>query len=338
VFKDVDACVYVHVASMFGTMWGVGGNGMVSVEYTFHGKTAHAAADPWDGRSALDAVEIMDTAWNFRREHLPLSQRSHYVISNGGDQPNIVPDLASVWYYFRDHDFASVKSLYETGNEIADSAAKATGTTVTRELLGTAAPINSNKILAEALYENIKAVGMPKWTSGDQTFAKAVQTENHLKVQPLMDTVLPLMTPTSGGAAAAAGASDDVGDITWNVPTVMMMFPSNIPNLPGHNKLSAMAMATPIAHKGAVAGAKAVAMTVLDLMTTPELVASAKDYFVNVQTKDQKYVSMLSPGDKPAIHRNDELMDRMRPKMEPFYYDAQKYPSYLDQLGVKYPQ
>jgi len=338
VFKDVDACVYVHVASMFGTMWGVGGNGMVSVEYTFHGKTAHAAADPWDGRSALDAVEIMDTAWNFRREHLPLSQRSHYVISNGGDQPNIVPDLASVWYYFRDHDFASVKSLYETGNEIADSAAKATGTTVTRELLGTAAPITSNKILAEALYENIKAVGMPKWTAGDQAFAKAVQTENRLKVQPLMDTVLPLMTPTSGGAAAAAGASDDVGDITWNVPTVMMMFPSNIPNLPGHNKLSAMAMATPIAHKGAVAGAKAVAMTVLDLMTTPELVTSAKDYFVNVQTRDQKYVSMLSPGDKPAIHRNDELMDRMRPKMEPFYYDAQKYPSYLDQLGVKYPQ
>jgi len=150
--------------------------------------------------------------------------------------------------------------------------------------------------------------------------------------------VLPLMTPTSGGAAAAAGASDDVGDITWNVPTVMMMFPSNIPNLPGHNKLSAMAMATPIAHKGAVAGAKAVAMTVLDLMTTPELVTSAKDYFVNVQTRDQKYVSMLSPGVKPAIHRNDELMDRMRPKMEPFYYDAQKYPSYLDQLGVKYPQ
>jgi len=336
-FKDVDVCIYAHVGGpRFGTMWGIGGNGMVSVEYTFHGRTAHAAADPWDGRSALDGVEIMNSAWNFRREHLPLSQRSHYVISNGGDQPNIVPDTASVWYYFRDKDFASVKALYDTGNEIAESAAKATGTTVTHQLLGTAASMNGNKVLAEAVYENIKAVGMPKWTAGDQAFAKAVQTENHLKLEPLADTVMPLMTPASG-ANAAAGASDDVGDITWTVPTAMVMFPSNVPNVTGHNVLSAMAMATPIAHKGVSVGAKAVAMTVLDLVTTPELVAAAKDYFNNVQTKDQKYVSMLSPEDKPAIHRNDELMDRMRPKMEPFYYDAKKYPSYLDQLGVKYP-
>jgi aminobenzoyl-glutamate utilization protein B len=104
-----------------------------------------------------------------------------------------------------------------------------------------------------------------------------------------------------------------------------------------HNVLAAMAMATPIAHKGAVAGAKAVAMTVLDLMTTPQLLADAQDFFNNVQTKDQKYVSMLSPEDQPAIHRNDELMERMRPKMVPFYYDAKKYNTYLDQLGVKYP-
>jgi len=335
-FKDVDACVYVHVAPMFGTMWGIGGNGMVSVEYTFHGKTAHAAADPWDGKSALSAVENMDNAWNIRRQFLEPSQRSHYVITNGGDQPNIVPDTAAVWYYFRDHDFASVKYLYDTANDIADAAAKASGTTVTRELLGTAASINSNRPLAEALYENIKAVGMPKWTADDQAFAKAVQTENHLKLQPLMDTVMPLITPTSG-ANLAGGASDDVGDITWNVPTVMMMFPSNIPNLPGHNRLSAMAMATPIAHKGAVAGAKAVAMTVLDLMTTPELLAQAKTYFTDVQTKDQKYVSMLLPTDKPAIHRNDEVMEKFRPLMEPYYYDSKKYPTYLDQLGIKYP-
>jgi len=336
VFKDVDALVYVHVASMFGTMWGTGGNGMVSVEYTFKGRTAHAAADPWDGRSALDAVEIMDTAWNFRREHLPITQRSHYVITNGGDQPNIVPDLASVWYYFREHDFASVADLYKTGNEIADSAAKATGTTVTHQLLGEAASINSNKVLAEALYENIKSVGMPKWTADDQAFTKAVQENNHLKLAPLSDTVMPLITPATGGNAAG-GASDDVGDITWNVPSVMMMFPANIPSVPGHNKLSAMAMATPIAHKGAVAGAKAVAMTVLDLMTTPELLKQAKDYFVNVQTKDQKYVSMLSPEDQPAIHRNDEVMEKYRPLMAPFYYDSRKYPTYLDQLGIKYP-
>ena len=94
------------------TPYGPSNNGMVSVEYTFHGKTAHAAADPWDGHSALDAVEIMDVAMNFRREHLPLSQRTHYVITNGGGQPNIVPGVASVWYYFRDHTFDPVKTLY----------------------------------------------------------------------------------------------------------------------------------------------------------------------------------------------------------------------------------
>jgi len=334
VFAGVDACIYAHVAPTFTTSWGGGmTTGMVSVEYTFHGKTAHAAADPWDGRSALDGVEIMDSAWNFRREHLPLTQRSHYVITNGGDQPNIVPATASVWYYFREHDFASVRELYETGNTIAQAGAQATGTTVTHQLLGEAAPGYGNKPLALALYDNIKAVGMPSWSADDQAFAKAVQTENHLKVQPLADQVGQLIGP--GGDSR--GASDDVGDINWTVPTATVMFPSNIPNATMHNVLAAMAMATPIAHKGAVAGAKAVALTVLDLMTTPALVADAQDFFKNVQTKDQKYVSMLAPADQPAIHRNDELMGQMRPKMVPFYYDSKKYNTYLDQLGVKYP-
>ncbi|HEY8254563.1 MAG TPA: peptidase dimerization domain-containing protein, partial [Rhizomicrobium sp.] len=102
-FKGVDACIFAHVDSNFATQYGPANNGMISVEYTFHGKTAHAAGDPWDGHSALDAVEIMDVAMNFRREHLPLSQRTHYVITNGGGQPNIVPGVASVWYYFRDY-------------------------------------------------------------------------------------------------------------------------------------------------------------------------------------------------------------------------------------------
>ena len=140
-FKDVDACIFVHVGNGFGTSWGPSNStGMVSVEYTFHGKSAHAAADPWDGRSALSAVEIMDVAWSFRREVLHISQRSHRMISNGGDQPNVVPSEAAVWYYFREHDFASVKELYDTGNTIATAAAMASGTTVTHQLLGEAAP------------------------------------------------------------------------------------------------------------------------------------------------------------------------------------------------------
>jgi amidohydrolase len=162
-FKDVDVSIFTHVASSFGTSYGdSGNNGMVSVEYTFKGITSHAAGSPWSGRSALDAVELMNIAWNMRREHLPLTQRSHYVITNGGGQPNIVPGEASVWYYFREQNFASIRDLYNTGSDIAEAAAKATGTFVSRRVLGYAAPNYGNKPLAEAAQANIEMVGMPK--------------------------------------------------------------------------------------------------------------------------------------------------------------------------------
>ncbi|WP_243395844.1 amidohydrolase [Sphingomonas oleivorans] len=336
-FKGVDASIFTHVSRDFSTGWGdMGNNGMVSVEYSFHGKTSHAAGAPWAGHSALDGVELMDIAWNMRREHLPVTQRSHYVITNGGGQPNVVPGEASVWYYFREQSFDSVRNLYETGNEIAEAAAKATGTAVTRRLLGYAAPNYGNRPLAEAAYENIKAVGMPKWTTDDQAFARAAQVANKLKVQPLATTVAPLSTPETRGPSMGGG-SDDIGDIMWTVPTITIRFPSNIPNMIGHHATSAIAMATPIAHKGAVAGAKAVAMTVLDIMTTPSLVTRAKDFFNNVQLKDAKYDPVLTPEDKPAIHLNQQLMQQMRPQMEKFYYDPSRYKSYLEQLGIQYP-
>ena len=189
-FKGVDACIFTHVSNDFSTGYGPGSNGMVSVEYTFHGSTAHAAGDPWDGRSALDAVELMDVGMNFRREHLPLSQRTHYVITNGGGQPNIVPGIASVWYYFREHTFDTVKSLYDIGNKIADAAAMMTDTTVEHKLLGTAAPNFGNKPMAELAQANIEMVGMPKWSADDQAFAKLVQETQHRKIEPLRDKVI----------------------------------------------------------------------------------------------------------------------------------------------------
>ena len=136
--------------------------------------------------------------------------------------------------------------------------------------------------------------------------------------------------PTGGG-------SDDIGDIMWTVPTITVRYPANIPNTIAHNVTAAMAMATPIAHKGTVAGAKAVALTVLDLMTTPEVLVEAKKYFDTDQQKFDHYDPMLTASDVPAIHVNDDLMVKMRPLMEPYYYDSKKYGSYLDQLGIKYP-
>src|SRR5579862_7232659 len=123
VFKDVDLCLFTHVGNTFNVAWGDrAGTGVVSVEYMFKGEAAHAAANPWRGRSALDAVELMNVGWNFRREHLRLSQRSHYVITNGGDQPNVVPANASVWYYFREIDYPHIKELWAIGDKMAQGA------------------------------------------------------------------------------------------------------------------------------------------------------------------------------------------------------------------------
>jgi aminobenzoyl-glutamate utilization protein B len=335
-FKDVDASIFAHVGRDFGTSWGpAGNNGMVSVEYTFKGKTAHAAGQPWDGRSALDAVELMNMAWNMRREHLPVTQRSHYVITEGGGQPNIVPEKASVWYYFREGNFAKIRGLYEIGNRIAEAAAMATDTTVTKRTLGYAAPNYGNKPLAEALYANIAAVGLPTWDAADQGFAKAMQQANGVKVEPLASKLQPLSTPDLRGVSQGGG-SDDIGDIMWTVPTVTVRYPSNIPNAIGHNRQSAIAMATPIAHKGVMVGAKAVAMTVLDLIATPKIIADAKAYQRDVQFKSDKYDPLLTPDDKPAIHLNADIMNKMRPNLEKFYYDPAKYKSYLEQLGIDY--
>jgi len=303
-FKDVDSVLGAHVDSEFSTAYGTGNgewSGLVSVQYFFHGRAAHAAGAPWDGRSALDGVELMDAGWNFRREHLRLQQRSHYVIINGGDQPNVVPSEAAVWYYFRELDYPHIKSLYELGNTMADSAAKMSSTTVDHKLVGSAWPPHFNKVIAEAQQKNIEIVGMPKWSEADQMLAKALQKETDAKVEGLKERVEPLKEPQKD---PKGGGSDDVGDISWNAPMVYLMYPANIPNLPGHSWANGVAMATPIAHKGSTAGAKVQALTALDFLLQPELVQQAWDYFRNVQTKEIHYESFLSLEDKPMVEMN----------------------------------
>src|SRR5688572_19354543 len=177
-FKDVDINIFTHVGNNLDVGWGnQGGTGLVSVEYTFEGETAHSAGAPWRGRSALDAVELMNIGWNYRREHLRLSQRSHSVITNGGDQPNVVPRNASIWFYFREIDQPHIKELWEIGNKMAEGAALMTNTRMTSRILGTAYPRHFNKVVAETMYKNIQAVGLPQWSEADQTLAKALQKE-----------------------------------------------------------------------------------------------------------------------------------------------------------------
>jgi aminobenzoyl-glutamate utilization protein B len=334
-FRDVDLVLGSHVDSEFATSYGQPetNSGLVSVQYAFHGKAAHAAFAPWEGRSALDAVELMDTAWNFRREHLRLQQRSHYVIFNGGDQPNVVPSEAGVWYFFRELDYPHIRELYELGNVMAEAAAMMTGTTVTRRIVGSAWPQHFNKVIAEVEQKNIELVGMPQWSEADHILAKALQKEIGAKVEGLKTKVKPLEPPKD----PRGGGSDDIGDISWNVPTVYLRYPANIPNLPGHSWPNAVAMATPVAHRGATAGAKVQAATALDFMLTPELVKQAWSYFHDLQTKDIKYVPLVGPDDKPAIEFNKEKMETFAPELRKYYFDPTRYKTYLEQLGIQYP-
>lgn len=337
VFKDVDVCLFSHVSSNFGVSWGgASGTGAVSVEYNFTGQSAHAGGAPWQGRSALDAVELMDVGWNFRREHLRLSHRSHYVITDGGGQPNVVPPAASVWYYFREIDYPHIKELWDLGNTMAQAAAMMTSTKVESRLLGSAWPQHMNKVVAETMYANIQKVGMPAWSDDDQAFAKLVQRNMKAREQGLLKEVGKLEGPVKP-EDNRGGGSDDIGDVSWAVPTVTLRYPANIPGMPGHNWASAIAEATPIAHKGVTAAAKAEAMTAIDLLLKPELVQQAWAYFKDVQGKEATYQPLPGPNDKPAIWLNEKLMQQLRPELKKFYYDPAKYKTYLEQLGIAYP-
>lgn len=336
-YEDVDAVLFTHVDDEMNVSWGQAtGTGLISVEYTFHGVAAHGAGDPWKGKSALDAVELMNIAWNFRREHLHPLQRSHYVIVDGGDQPNVVPSEATVWYFVREMTADKIRENFAKLQRTAEGAAMMTDTTMSRRIVGAAYPRHFNKPIALAMYDNMRAVGMPEWSEDDQTFARAFQefmeaeevTGLRTELEPINE---PLEIPESGG-------SDDIGDVSWIVPTVTMRFPSNIEGRTGHHWSSAMAMATPVAHKGATAGAKVLAATMLDLIQDESLVANAWKYFREEQSPNETYVPFISDDDEPAIEKNIRIMSEYKGRLQEFYYDPSKYDTYLEQLGIDYPQ
>jgi aminobenzoyl-glutamate utilization protein B len=337
-FKDVDIALFAHVGDAMNVNWGDGmSNGLISVEYLFKGESAHAAGAPWRGKSALDAASLMDVGWQYRREHLRLQQRSHSVYSDGGDQPNVVPPTAAIWYYFRETDYAHIKELWAIGDNMAKGATLMTDTTVTSRVLGSAWPSHMNKTVAETMHANMEIVGMPQWSEADQTLARSLQREVKVPEIGLRTKINDLRGREEiPDEDKRGGGSDDIGDISWNVPTVTLNYPANIAAGPGHNWANAVSMATPIAHKGVTAGAKVQAMTVMDLLMRPELVAQAKEYFA-AQTKDKKYVPLLRPEDKPAIWLNKETMEKYRPEMKKYYFDPTKYKTYLEQLGIEYP-
>jgi aminobenzoyl-glutamate utilization protein B len=179
-------------------------------------------------------------------------------------------------------------------------------------------------------------VGLPKWSDADQLLAKSLQCEmGNRNPNGLNDELGNVISGPS--LNSMGGGSDDIGDVSWNLPTVTLRFPSNIPGLPGHNWTDAIAMATPIAHKGAVAGAKVQAATMIDLYTKPTILEQAWRYFREVQTKNMKYEPLIRESDQPPTHLNAEIMAKYKPELRKYYYDPNRFNTYLEQLGIKYP-
>ncbi|MBT5030744.1 MAG: amidohydrolase [Proteobacteria bacterium] len=336
-FKDVDAVLFSHVSNNLSVSWGrPRGTGLVSVEYTFDGVAAHGAGDPWKGLSALDAVELMNVGWNYKREHLHPLQRSHYVIVNGGDQPNVVPSTATVWYFVREITAEKIQQNFDALQQIAEGAAMMTGTSVSRRIVGTAYPRHFNQPIALAMGNNIQAVGLPVWSEDDQKYARALQELMAAdEITGLATEVTGINEPTE---EPVSGGSDDIGDISWNVPTVTLRYPANVKDLQFHHWSSSMAMATPIAHKGSTAGAKVLAATMIDLLQDESLLDNAWKYFDEVQTVDGTYSPFITDEDTPAIEKNAVIMEQYREQQREFYYDPSTYDTYLDQLGIDYPQ
>jgi len=330
-FKGVDAILDIHIGTEMGTSYGMNNLAIISAEWSFKGRTAHGNS-AWQGRSALDAVEIMNVSTNFMREHIDPPARMHYVIPVGGKQPNVVPADASVWYYFRHLSADQTWSLFTRARKAAPAAAQATETSVSERILSASWPFNGNKELAELVDENVQLVGMPKWTEADQAFARAYQKSMGVPVKGLPTEVTPII------AARQSSSSSDAGDITWQAPTMRLRFPAKPDGeLAGHHWSAGIAPATPIAHKGISAASKVLVATYIDLATKPERLAAIKTGFAAQLAKYPNWKSMIPPDADPPIHLNKAEMARYRDALKPFEYDPNSKQSYLEMLKVAYP-
>ncbi len=314
-FKDVDAAFHIHVGETLSTSYGQRQYALVSVEYEFMGKTAHSGTSPWTGASAVDAVKLMDVGWDVLREHLPPTQRSHSVIVNGGVQPNVVPDYAKIWFFFREATYEGAYNLFSKADKVAEGAALMTGTTWKRNVLSACWPTRDNQTMAEIVQSNIELVGMPAWTKEEQDLAKAIQKTAGGKQTGLATKISPLKE------AKQNTSSNDSGDITWTVPHGRVTMPTNVGNVPGHHWAATIAVATSIAHKGEVAGAKVLAGSLVDLLTKPELLAKAKETFKK-EIAGATYKPLLPADQKPPLSLNAEEMAKYRDLMKPHYLRA----------------
>lgn len=272
------------------------GQALNNFQVDFYGKAAHGAFDPWNGRSALDAVELMTHAANMMREHIPPTARIHYVIPEGGEAPNVVPAHARVWYYVRDNDRKSVESHYQWLTQIAEAAALATQTSYEITLITGVHELLLNRPLQEAAQANLEYLGAPVFSEEDEAFARELQAGLGIEplgyskvVEPLEDDV----EPTEGG-------STDVAEVTRLAPAVSIYVATAGLNLPWHSWATAGSHGRPGAAQGAVVAAKALAMIAMDFILDEDLRARARAEF-DEKMKDQPYVSPVPQDQKPIL-------------------------------------
>jgi aminobenzoyl-glutamate utilization protein B len=269
-------------------------------KFRFYGLASHAAASPERGRSALDAVESMNYMVNMMREHVPSSTRIHYVITNGGRAPNIVPDFAEVYYYIRSPNRNIVFDVWDRVEKAAEGAALGTGTKFEVELISGVYEILPNAYLAELMANNLKTVGGYVLSPTEIAFAKQLQQTPGMEVIDLKTTNQVLLNhpdPSSGG-------STDVGDVSWVVPTIGLGTATWVPGTSAHSWQAVASGGTSIGRKGMMVAAKTMALTALDLFKNPKMIQEATEEWTKKRGVDFQYKSLLGTR-KPALNYRD---------------------------------
>jgi aminobenzoyl-glutamate utilization protein B len=308
--ETVTGKVFMARAGVFGGLscclqWHPGGENEVSLdssnalnqfEVEFFGRTAHAAGDPWEGRSALDGIELADVGLNFLREHLKPTARIHYVILDGGGAPNVVPDYTRAWYYVRDVDRESVEKDYARALEVVEGAAKMSGTTYKVRFISGVHEVVPNRAGAEAVYANFLLAGAPAFSADEQDFAKSIQKSLGIAEKGLKTAIEPLRRPERSWGSG----STDVAEVSWLTPTTSLSVAYAPDGAPGHHWASVACSGTTIAHKCLQTAAKVMAATGLDILRDPALLKAMRDEWLS-RTKGKPYVSPLPPDLTPPV-------------------------------------
>jgi len=296
-FDDLDICLHWHPSSR-NEAWASSSKALVSAKFTFRGTPAHASVSPDSGRSALDAVELMNVGANYMREHVKEDARIHYVITNGGGAPNVVPPVATVWYFVRADSHKDVEYNFRWLQDIAQGAALMTRTKLSVQIDTDCHEIIPNGPLAAVMTDNLEAIGPPTFTEDEKTFARRLQaplieqfgTEFPTAIDETVHRTSPNTKPSKG--------STDVGDISWRVPTGGLRTTCMVANSPGHSWQNVAAIGSSIGEKGIVYASKTLAVTALELFGNPKLIAAARADWQQ-RMKGKKYFSFIPEGQRP---------------------------------------